>query len=83
MLLLFGSGNTPKDLGGMTLSGSLALEQDLLAQAGIALSMTLATELFIDMSDLDHTPPPVSSPLPPRHMIWVYDLAGERVDVIA
>lgn len=83
MLLLFASSNPPKLLS-MTLSGgSISLTDETLSKiAGTPLSMELSMSIELDMM-LESTPPPVERPIPPRYYVWVYNLAGERVDVIA
>lgn len=81
-IILFASSNPLNDLGVMTLSGSIDLDNDLSKIAGKPMTMELTAGIDLTM-ELISTPPPVTSPLPPRYMIWVYNLAGERVDVIA
>lgn len=82
MLLLLGSPYVTNDLGSVAFTSDVTMTQ--------ALGHTPTTDLTVDFSSsvtmellLEATVPAVETVIPPRHYIWVYDITGAKVDVIA
>jgi hypothetical protein len=84
IILFFGSAYPPNDLGGITLEGQANLDLDLDILTSTKALGVLTLEGSVNLSlGIVVSAIPVTAPLPPRHMIWIYDLLGVRVDVIA
>ena len=69
--------------GSLTLTSGLNLLEDFQGGSTVLLGELELIGNLIVTTSLTVSPAPIDRPIPQRFYIWVYNLAGERVDVIA
>lgn len=82
MLLLFSSSAPLNDLGSVQLDLAVNLLADVSIGAAVSIEVQLTSSLNV-YADLFSSPRQSEVPAPRRHYIWVHDIHGVRVDVIA